>query len=118
MLPRLCCVHGLVGIVVLGRCGAFFGVQESIHWPSKWYICMEREGGGLYCVDSGEPYAAGLCGNASTLPLLQPCLSPSYICVSPPLSLARNDTLVHAVSLACAQLAAGLVFLPMGGFCN
>jgi len=56
----------------------------------------------------GPVARAGSCGNASTLPLLHPCLSPSYTCVSPPLSLARNATLVHAVSLACAQLAAGL----------
>jgi len=52
---------------------------------------------------------AGSCGNASTLPLHHLCLSPSYTCVSPPLLLTRNATLVHAVSSACEQLVAGLV---------
>ena len=68
---------------------------------------------------SGGPVArAGSCGNASTLLLLQPCPLPSYTCVLPLLSLARNTTLVHAVSSACAQLAAGLAFLLMGDLCN
>jgi len=110
----------LVGIVVLDRCGARFGVQESLDWPSKWYICTEREGRGLYCVDGGEPWPmahAGSYGNSST-PLCQPCPSPSYTYVSRPLSLARNATLVHVVRLACAQLAAGLAFVPMDCFCN
>ena len=38
MLPRLGCVHGFVGIVVLGRCGARCRVQESMHWPSNSWI--------------------------------------------------------------------------------
>ena len=56
----------------------------------------------------GPVARAGSCGNASSLPFLRPCLSPSYTCVSPPLSLARNATLVHTVSSACVQLDAGL----------
>ena len=43
MLLRWGWVHDLVGIVVLGRCGACFGVQESMHWPSKLRISKERE---------------------------------------------------------------------------
>ena len=66
----------------------------------------------------GPVARAGSCRNASTLPLLQPCLLPSYTCVLLPLSLARSATLVHAVSLAGAQLAAGLAFLPMSCFCS
>ena len=51
---------------------------------------------------------------ASTLPLFHSCPSPSCICVSPPLSIARNDTLVHAANSTCAQLTVGLALGCLG----
>ena len=50
----------------------------------------------------------------STLPRFHSCPSPSCICVSPPLSIARNSTLVHAASSACAQLTIGLALGCLG----
>ena len=50
-----------------------------------------------WCAMFRGPVArAGSCGNASILPLLPPCPSSLYTCVSRLLSLARNATLVHA----------------------
>jgi len=71
-----------VGIVALGKCGARFGVQGSMHWPSKMRICKERKGGGLSCDGGSEPCSMGLLlaqapASASSLPLLRPCPSPS-----------------------------------------
>jgi len=43
MLPNCRWVYDLVGIVVLGKYSARFGVQECIYWPSKLCMCRKRE---------------------------------------------------------------------------
>jgi len=58
-----------------------------------------------------EPVARA---GSSTLPLLHSCPSPLCICVSPPLSIARNATLVHTASSACAQQTVGLALGCLG----
>ena len=65
MLPRWGWVHGLVGIVVLGRRGAHFGVQESMHWPSRERV----EACAVLTVVSHMPWACGSQASTETSPL-------------------------------------------------
>jgi len=45
---------------VLGKCGARFGIEGSMHWPSRMCICKEREGRGLSCDSGSGPCSMGL----------------------------------------------------------
>ena len=41
---------------MLGKCGARFRVEGSMHWPSRIRICKERGGRGLSCDGGSEPW--------------------------------------------------------------